>query len=86
MCVHPVRMRLYQLNVGIGSQRLGAEVSINLSLSASESFFRDYFIATATVASFLFALAFALVNTRKCSAPPTVTSDSALCLEGLIQA
>lgn len=30
MCLHPVRMRLYQLNVGIGSQRLGAEVSINL--------------------------------------------------------
>lgn len=30
MCVHPVRMRLYQLNVGVGSQRHGAVVSINL--------------------------------------------------------
>lgn len=60
--------------------------SINLSLSASESFFRDCVIATATVASFLFALTFALVNTRKRSAPPAMTSDFALCLEGLIQA
>lgn len=57
---------------GIKSQRNGAMLRIHLSLSASECHFRNCFITVAAV-GFLFALAFALVDQRKRSAPPTRT-------------
>lgn len=73
MYVYSVRMLLCELKHGVKSQRNGAILRIHLSLSASECHFRNCVITVAARSGFLFPLAFALIDQRNRSAPPTRT-------------
>lgn len=82
MCVHPLRMRLYQLNVGIGSQRLGVEVSINLFPVSIWVLFQRLLHCNSHSGFLPLCPSLCPGQHKEMLCSTLVTSDFALCLEG----